>query len=548
MNPLNVREYDEAFLKIRTKKGELVPFRYNWAQIELYEALQKQNAQGKPMRGIVLKCRQLGVSTESEGIIYALCATREFTNGLVMAHLDSATANLFAMHKIFWENSPPEIRPMRAAANANELVFDNPDRRASVRAKRRGLGSRIRCMTAGSGGGVGRSFTFRCVHMSEYAFWRGNKSETYTGIMQAVPAEPGTLVIIESTANGFEEFKELWDDAVAGRNDFVPLFFPWWREPSYSMDVPEGTVWDERERALQERFGLDDRQLQWRRWCIRNNCSNSERLFRQEYPSTPDEAFLTSGSGVFDNEIVMRRRSEAPAPVAVGRFDYDYDGLHLTNIRWVDDEYGMIKLYARPRTGAPYVLGGDTAGEGSDFFTGQLIDNTDGTQAAVLRHQFDEPTYSRQMFCLGWYYNRALMAIETNYSTYPMMELRRLGYPRLYMQEVFNKAKNETTQVFGFNTNLKTRPVIISGLQDIVKRTPEMLLDFETLGEMLTFVYNDDRRPEAATGKHDDLVMALAIAHQVRPFQSYVDSVTPEVRAPLLIEKLERGNRRRRRR
>ncbi|NCB52219.1 MAG: hypothetical protein EOM54_10100 [Clostridia bacterium] len=194
INLRNTRQYIENFLWIRTKSGTLVKFKFKPAQERLYNILKEQNDSGKPMRAIVLKARQEGISTEAEGIIYARTATHENTNSLVMAHLDSSTANLFAMTKLFYEKSPEEIRPMRAASNAQELLFENPEKNLKRKTQNPGLRSRIRCMTAGSGGGVGRSYTFRNVHMSEYAYWRGDKEETYTGIMQAVPSEPGTLV------------------------------------------------------------------------------------------------------------------------------------------------------------------------------------------------------------------------------------------------------------------------------------------------------------------------------------------------------------------
>ncbi len=541
----NARAYIENFLFIRTKSGALEPFRFNPAQEKLYAVLKAQNVAGKPMRAIVLKARQIGVSTLAEGMVYQRTATRENTNSLVIAHLDSSTANLFAMTKLFYEQSPEEIRPMAAASNAQELVFENPERDLRRKKKNPGLRSRIRCMTAGSGFGAGRSFTFRNVHMSEFAYWRGDKAGTYGGIMQAVPSGPGTLVIVESTANGFEEFKKLWDLAVAGLSDFAPVFFPWFEEPAYRMPVPPGTVWEDAERTMQERFGLDEEQLAWRRWCIRNNCAGDERTFRQEYPATPDEAFLTSGSGVFDNEVVMARKSMAPPPVARGEFEFKYDGRRISGIEWKEKELGIIRLYERPRERAPYVIGGDTAGTGSDWFTAQVLDNTTGKQVAVLRHQFDEVLYARQLYCLGVYYNRALLAPEVNFSTYPVQELERLEYPRMYQREIPDTFTGALRKAYGFATTSKTRPAIVAGLVTVMLEAPELVIDADTLGEMLTFVYDERHHPGAAAGEHDDLVMALAIAHAVRPWQSMKDAEVPVEPVVKLIDKLEGKKRKR---
>ena len=140
------------------------------------------------------------------------------------------------------------------------------------------------------------------MHISEYAFWPPNtKKSTLTGILQAVPNDPKTFVAIESTANGFDHFKELWDQAVAGESGFTPLFFAWYELPEYAMPY-DGFELTEEEKQLQAAYNLTLDQLTWRRWCIEANCSGDVDLFKQEYPSCPEEAFLMTGRPVFDNE------------------------------------------------------------------------------------------------------------------------------------------------------------------------------------------------------------------------------------------------------
>ncbi|MEG1492113.1 MAG: hypothetical protein RR394_07655 [Oscillospiraceae bacterium] len=500
---------------IRTKDSNVVPFRFNAAQNRMYEELERLYRLGTPLRIIILKARQLGFSTLTEAIIYKRTATRENVRSLIVAHREDSTANLFQMSKLFYDKSPPEIRPMLSSSNAQELVFENPDKNADRRALSPGLNSRIRCNTAG-GAGIGRSDTFQNVHASEFAFWRGKKDETLTGILQAVPNLPDTLVVIESTANGFDTFKDMWDDAVAGRSDFLPLFFPWFANAEYTMQVADDTIWTESEMQMKVRFGLTFGQMQWRRWCIRNNCQNSEDKFRQEYPSAPDEAFLLSGKPVFDNERVMELRERAKKPLHIGEFVYSYDGRSITNIRWIEKSDGAIRLYYEPKNRHPYVLGGDTAGEGSDFFTGFVIDNHSGEWCAVLHRQFGEPEYVRQMFCLGQYYNNALIGTESNFSTYPMQRLAELHYPKLYVRERSDTFTGKTKDSYGFRTDSITRPVIIAQLVELFTDHPGLFIDFDTLGEMLSFCKNEDDRPEALSGKHDDLVMGLAVTYAIR--------------------------------
>lgn len=530
INLRNARQYIEHFLKIRTKSGKLVPFVLNPPQERLYNTIRDRFNAHKPVRVIILKARQMGFSTLSEALIFWATATQQNVDSMIIAHKDESTANLFAMSKLYYDELPDVIKPMRRASNAQELVFDRP---AQSKVKSDGLRSRIRCATAG-GKGQGRSYTLRNVHMSEFAFWPGDKRQTFTGIMSAVPREAGTMVIVESTANGFDEFKELWDAAVeaqrSGDEDgFIPVFFAWWEMPSYRTPTPSGFELTPEEAEIKAAFGLDDEQIYWRRRTIKDECGGDINLFKQEYPATPDEAFISTGTPVFDAESIIRRRAAVQRLTPKrGRFRYDYDGLKITSPRWEDDPRGEITIYNEPEAGKPYVIGGDTAGTGSDYFIGQVLDNTNGKQVAVLRHQTDETFYTRQMYCLGMYYNTALIGIETNYSTYPVMELQRLNYPRQYVRQSLDSYTGKMQQSFGFVTSPHTRPTIIDNLKAVVRADISLIQDFDTLGEMLVFVYDERHRPEAMQGKHDDLVMALAIAHEIRTQQSSTVAVEVE--------------------
>ena len=229
-----------------------------------------------------------------------------------------------------------------------------------------------------------------------------------------------------------------------------------------------------------------------------------------------------TGKAVFDAKAITARLMLHIQPEAVGYFDYEDNGLALSHIRWVDDPNGFIRIYHRPRDGYPYVIGGDTAGDGSDSFVGQVLDNTTGEQASTLRHQSDEDLYAKQMYCLGMYYNTALIGIETNWSTYPVMELERLRYPKQYVRESVDDYTHKVRHSFGFWTSTKTRPIIISELIKAVRDDVGILNDDTTMGEMLTFVRDEHYKPTAEEGAHDDCVMALAIAHHIRPQQDYL--------------------------
>ena len=516
------RTYIERFLKIRTKDSKIVPFKLNQPQKRLYDEVMRQRRAGKPVRIIILKARQMGFSTLTEGMLFHSTATGFNVESLVVAHKDDATAQLFGMSKRFYDELPAELKPMRRASNAQEIVFDAPANKPDVK----GLKSRIRCATAG-GTGIGRSYTLTNLHLSEFGFWPGDKMATYIGLAQAVPYKPGTTVIIESTANGYDEFKTLWDNAVAAQragdeDGFVPIFFPWFEMDEYRAPVPYNFALTDEERELKERFRLDDEQIAWRRRMLQNELGGDINLFRQEYPSTPDEAFIATGQSVFDKEKLVARRHEVEKDVwERGRFDISFTGDSISGYLWQRDEKGPIRIRRHPEDNVPYVIGGDTAGTGSDDFVGQVLDNRTGEQIAVLQQKFGEREYALQMYALGRYYNDALIGIETNYSTYPEKKLEEFNYPNLYVRQRPDTYTGKLIEAYGFETNSKTRPLIIDGLKDIAAHTSEMLTDFETLGQMLTFVYDDNWKPQAQLGEHDDLVMALAIAHYIRPQQSY---------------------------
>ena len=250
-------------------------------------------------------------------------------------------------------------------------------------------------------------------------------------------------------------------------------------------------------------------------------------LIKQEYPCTPQEAFLLSGKNVFDTQIITERLSRLQKPIRTGYFTYSYDGLKITDIKWQNDENGYIKLFVLPKQLKfhKFCIGGDTAGEGSDFFIGQVLDAKTGQQVAVLKHQFDADQYTRQMYCLGKYYFDALIGIEANFDSYPIMELQRLGYPNQYVREVQDTYTGKTEKRFGFKTTSLTRPTIISKLVELVREHCETINDTETLEELMTITRNERGRVEAPEGGHDDMMMALAIAHHIRDQVIFTDDI-----------------------
>lgn len=487
------QEFIEEFFKIRNKNSELVPLKFNYAQQEFYNELKKSYGK-KPSRFIILKARQLGITTITEAIISYFTMFTPNTSSVLMAHLSESASAIFNMTKLFVDMLPAGMRPKQKYSNAKEIVFDSDDN---------GLKSSIRVMVASD---ATRGSTYKCAHVSELAFWE-HPEEALLALLQAVPMTDDSLVIIESTANGFNYFYNLWQDAVNGRNDFTPIFFPWYVDPNYSRPY-DGFTLSQYEKDIKNKFNLTLDQLQWRRWCIANNCGGDEMRFRQEYPITPEEAFVVSGSSIFDNEKILEHMKNLMNPIKVGYFNYDYNGISITNIRWVNDKNGSIKIYREPD--GKHALGADTAGEGSDFFAAHML-NQDGFVCAVLHQQYDPDLFTRQLYCLGKYYNTALLAPETNFDPSVVRDLQKLNYENLYVRKKYGNISEDYEDKYGFRTTSVTRPIIISQLVEFARENLDCIQDRETLQEMLSFVRLKGK-PQASDNAHDDLVISLAIA------------------------------------
>lgn len=230
------------------------------------------------------------------------------------------------------------------------------------------------------------------------------------------------------------------------------------------------------------------------------------------------------GQTIFDAQKVLQRLSQLAGPVRRGEFTfatwYSPEANEVliddSTIRWVEMDTGPIQIYQEPAPGGAYVIGADTAGEGSDFNVGQVIDHITGQQVCTIRGQMDEDLFAKQLYCLGKHYHTALVSVEANFSSYPIRELERLRYPRQYVRQAEDSFTHRIRQSYGFKTSSVTRPLVIAGLVEVVREHPEWLNDRDTLNEMLTFVRNENGRPEAQEGAHDDCVMSLGIAYYTR--------------------------------
>lgn len=524
----NPEKLIQLFFVVVNKEQRTVPFFFNNIQEDFILRLKKaindyNNGTIRDISLLVLKGRQLGFTTLITAYQLACTILNKNFQGFTVADDKSNTEAIFQNKAKFPYNQLPEIlQPTEKFNSKNELLFEK-------------LNSSWAINTATKN--MGRSRTINFLHGSECAFWKDGIAITQAGLGEALTKN--CIKIYESTANGFNDFQKMWKS-----KRYINCFYEWWLTSEYRISFETDEIKQEfinnintkdewiytRLRWLRDIKKLDLEQLYW--YYNKFQDYIDKELIKQEYPCTPEEAFLNTGKCYFDKEKIILRLAELEGtkPLKVGYFDYiekvekAKDGseyITIENIKFVDDPNGCVQIYEDVKDKEPYVIGGDTAGDGSDYFTGHVINNITGKQVAKLKQKFNEVEYTKQIYCLGMYYNTALIGLETNFSTYPTNKLDELKYPKLYIRKKEDEYTEKLEKRLGFKTTSITRPLILANLQAIILEEIEKIVDIETLEECLSFIKNEKGRPEAEQGEHDDLVMALAITYYIREQQIF---------------------------
>lgn len=381
------------------------------------------------------------------------------------------------------------------------------------------------------------------VSNSEASFWRDGISGTQAGIGEALTKD--AIQILESTANGYNEYKDLWDS-----EEWENCFYEWWRTEEYRLTfededfriefiriVNSGADWiHERCKWLLNDIKLDAEQVYWYYKKYRGYIN--KELIKQEYPCSVDEAFLASGSCIFNKERIIQRKTYLQElykqkPPQTGEFIItwnDPDRLdYPIAYEWTNNSNGVIKIYVPPQSGRPYTVGGDTKGEGSDWFAATVKDNNSGSRVASLHMEgLKSKPYAAQVWALASYYNTALIGIEINWNTYPVELLTDWMYPRQYVREKTDTFTGELKKTYGWKTDGNTRPLIIERAITNVEESIENYNDIETLNEMLTFIKDKDGRYDAESSKHDDLLFSDMIADAIGTQQAHTVEEPPD--------------------
>lgn len=547
--------YMENFLKIRNKQSQLVPFSPNSAQKKFNQIIEENTKNGKLHRYIILKARQLGMSTFTEGYIYHKTSTNSYINSLIIAHEEKATLNLFNMSKLFYEECPLAIRPMKKYSNGKELVFENPTADDAEKLDNPGLRSKITIATAGTSD-TARSGTYHNVHVSEIAFFP-NPQNTMTALLQCVPDEMNTFVCMESTANGIGGyFYDMWNAAVEGKNDFIPIFFPWFEDENYStpfLDDEEkqefiaevelvrltesGVEEYTEEWLLKEQFNLTWEQLNWRKKTIANKCGGDLQMFHQEYPATPQEAFIASGRPRFNLNSVRKYELTVTEPKITCDL-HEKDG-KTTVVKHPD---GFCKIWKLPDPKRTYCIGGDVA-EGllrGDYSVLTVLSD-ELEIVAKWRGHIDPDLLGDECVKLARLYNEAYVAIENNnHGLTTIKSMLRREYYNMFFTKSYDKISDSYTKKVGFSTNRKTKPLAIDALAEYIREMYLVMFDIDIIYELYTYVVDDNGATNAQEGKHDDCVMSLAIALQAF-LEGRGEDYIPEVSMDDVVKKRKFG-------
>ena len=484
--------YAKNALRIRTKDGETTPLSLNTAQQHLLKAVQKQYEEEGKIRVIILKARQMGLSTFVGGWLYWWLSQRKAQRGLVVTHHADSTRALFDMTRRYHENCPQPVKPQTKYSSRRELNFNVLDSSYVV-------------ATAG-GESVARGETITVAHLSELAFWSPSTAdENFNAIMQAIPNKPNTAVFIESTANGVSgKFYDLWKGACEGTNGFIPVFLPWYIQEEYQEPCPQNVDLSPDEKKLQKEHHLTVEQLAFRRKKV---AQNGLDLFKQEYPSNADEAFLTSGRPIFNPEQLVRMLEQADKPV--GRYA-------LENDEWQPHPRGELTLYEDVVPGETYTIGADVAMgiRGGDFSVAQVLDGKKKLVGCYRAHVHPD-FFADVLLRLGEFFNDAYIICESN--SHGLLTCTRLykdyDYANFHTEIVVDKISDKETVKLGFATTAKSKPLAINELRASLRMDEISIHDKVTLREMLTYIETETGSMEAEAGCHDDCVMALALAN-----------------------------------
>lgn len=508
-------------LSIRDRSGSVVPLELEPSQLKLNRAIERQRARKKPIRLVILKTRRSGFTTGVCAEMFHQVPFFPGRKGLIVAdNYKPAGKEAFDYLLQFQRRYKPFTRH-GAGMKIDRLIKDTQQ---EIQWSNQ---SSIEVLSAEKGEirGGGRHWTL----CDEVAFWRA-ADVTLTGVLNMVPYLPETAVVIQSTANGIGGvFYEMCQKAIDPSNEegWEFVFFGWLEHPLFQAPFATmaarvkfaGSLGRE-ERELHERHGATLEQLHWRRVKIAIEFRGNVELFHQEYPTTPEEAFLASGRPVFDHQALMRM------PVVAGQSgeleDYD-DGSGMKRLVFKPGEHGALTIWRRPVPGRRYCAGGDPSkgidvsaarkGADPDFSVLFVIDADTGEQVALLRARIRPVAFAEYAVRVCRWFNFAYFVPEANDAGF-IDAIVRTNYP---LAAIYQRQRDPTDrrpaqiEELGFETTMQSRSWLVGAGEDAVRNQTITIVSPVVLNECIRFVIKPDGKKEHQVGAHDDCVLAMCL-------------------------------------
>jgi hypothetical protein len=496
-----------------------VPFVLNVPQRRVAAVLEADRLAERPLRLIMLKARQWGGSTLVQMYMAWIQSVHCHNwHSLICAHVKDGAANIRGMYSKLLVNYPPELwdgdalpgfQPFEGSHNIREIV---------------GRGCHVTLASAEKQDAV-RGGDYAMAHLSETAFWPATPKRMPEDFIRAVCSgimyKPLTLIAIESTANGVGNyFHAEWVRSEAGKSDKHAIFVPWYEIENNRLAVDDAwALWQsltEYELKLWER-GLTLEMINW----YHHKALESQHLdaMHAEYPTTPEEAFINSGAGVFATEKINRLRRECCEPRLVG--DISAAGVPVADSR------GLLRMWADVRPELDYVVSMDIGGRSAnaDWSVIAVLSRERKPQVvAQWRGHIDHDLLADEGIRIARYYNNALLVVESNTfetesggadNNLSVLARMARSYSNMYTRTVVDRLTATTSDRVGFHTNRRTKPVLINGLIGAVRDAGYVERDAEACNELATYVELPNGAYAAKPGKHDDILMTRALALHV---------------------------------
>jgi len=520
-----------------TKSGKKEVFVMNRAQQHFFDTYLSKPGEIYH-RHIVLKARQLGFTTLIDLFILDEILFNPNKEAIVIAHKQGDAIEIFdkkidyAMRNMAEDVKGAYFKIQRNSARKIQVIREYGPETGGT--------SSISVSTSG------RSGTYNYVHISEFAKlcvdFPKRALEVETGTFPTVPFDG--FIFIESTAEGaagrfYELFQENWGNRekitqTLSRVQFMPHFYNWQYDDvemaKIEEDIPTSAMmeceinWEE----YKLNNNLNDREItyyymKWLQFGGKNGVDTIKKL-NQEYPTTPEEAFLSTGQTYFPTAKASALIN-TPMQGEKGELVYNEKG----EIEFQGLSTGRLTVFKKPEIGVRYIIGGDTA-EGLAHGDAQVlyVVNHKTEECDALYHsQVPPDELATDSVTLAKFYNHALLAIEVNKDGLWVNDcIEKMGYLNLYYRKVFDDITQKVTKYFGWKTTSATRPFALAALKAVFLRLNQGF-PVKLLVEMLTFVRNEKGKPEAMQGKHDDCIMSAAIAYAVlQEFGKYEGDAT----------------------